>query len=123
AMRWNVYRLLLHMKSRLGDEQLLMRYEDIMREPASSLTTILEFAGEPVEPENLAFAQNGTVRLRENHTPVGNRMRFITGELPLRIDDEWRDSLPRRQRSAVTLLTKPLLRRYGYANASEPSLT
>jgi hypothetical protein len=123
AIRWNVYHLLFHAKSRLGDRQLLMRYEDIMENPTRHLAEMLEFVGEPVDPGALAFAENGTVHLHANHTPVGNRMRFVTGQLPLAVDDEWRGALTRRQRSVVTVLTAPLLRRYGYVGRSQPLLT
>jgi len=114
ALRWNVYHLIFHLQHRLGDEQLLVRYEDVVREPAGALRAILAFADEPVDDAALAFAEAGSVLLGGNHTPVGNRMRFATGLLPLRADEEWRAGLSRAQRRAVTVLTAPLMHLYGY---------
>jgi hypothetical protein len=38
-----------------------------------------------------------------------------SGPLRLRLDDAWRAGMPARDRRLVTLLTFPLLARYGYA--------
>ena len=42
-------------------------------------------------------------------------MRFTTGRIRIRRDEQWRAALPPGQRRAVTALTLPLLARYGYA--------
>jgi hypothetical protein len=56
----------------------------------------------------------GSVRLVADHTAVGNDMRFHTGDVRLRVDDQWRRALPAGQRRMVTLLTWPFLRHYRY---------
>jgi hypothetical protein len=43
-------------------------------------------------------------------------MRFGAGPLELRIDDAWTHGLEPRQRRTVSLLTGPLLARYGYSD-------
>lgn len=55
-----------------------------------------------------------TVELGLDHTVSGNRNRFETGEVAIRLDDAWRRGLSPRRRAVVTALTLPLLRRYGY---------
>jgi hypothetical protein len=51
------------------------------------------------------------------HTASGNPMRFATGRIPIRLDDEWRTRMTAAHRGAVTLLTLPLLAHYGYLTA------
>jgi len=50
-----------------------------------------------------------------NHTVAGNPMRFRVGTIRLTVDDAWRSELPAARRRLVSLLTRPLLVRYGYA--------
>jgi hypothetical protein len=49
-------------------------------------------------------------------------MRFTVGPLTLRRDDDWRDHLPRGPRWLVTLLTLPMLARYGYLGRPKRTL-
>lgn len=42
-------------------------------------------------------------------------MRFRTGTLAIKLDDQWRRDMPRRDVLAVTLLAWPLLTAYDYA--------
>jgi len=49
------------------------------------------------------------------HTVAGNPVRMRSGPLKLRVDDAWRAAMPAADRRLVTLLTFPLLARYGYA--------
>jgi hypothetical protein len=44
----------------------------------------------------------------------GNPMRFDTGDVPLRLDDQWLRGMSRLDWTVVTALTLPRLRRYGY---------
>jgi hypothetical protein len=43
-------------------------------------------------------------------------MRFATGELAIRADEEWRAKMDAGDRRTVSTLTGPLLRRYGYSS-------
>jgi hypothetical protein len=49
------------------------------------------------------------------HTVAGNPVRMQSGPVTLRVDDAWRGAMSARDRRLVTLLTFPLLARYGYA--------
>jgi hypothetical protein len=89
-----------------------VRYEDLVRELPTNLGLILSFAG--LEDPRLSFVSDGHVTLRPNHSVDGNPMRFATGELPIRADEEWRTKMDERDRRTVSTLTAPLLRRYGY---------
>ncbi len=46
-------------------------------------------------------------------------MRFSAGKTPLRLDEQWRTELPGGDRRLVTMLTAPMLRRYGYIGKPE----
>ena len=74
---------------------------------------ILDFAGRRRTPGDLAFVGEGSVTFGMGHTVSGNPMRFSTGAVPLRPDEEWRTRMPRRQRMLVTAMTGVGLARYG----------
>lgn len=91
---------------------LLLRYEDFVDDPSTSVRRIGEVAAVDLDPGGVV--EGRTVRRSVNHTVAGNPARFGEGLIELRPDDEWREGLPRHQRWAVTAMTAPLLGRYGY---------
>jgi hypothetical protein len=110
--RWYSYNARMPSVGKLGVPYLLMRYEDLVGDPRPSLERILDHAGS--RADGLTFIGPGNILLHENHTVYGNRLRFSTGELPLRVDDAWRQGLSVFGRAWITAMTFPLLRRYGY---------
>jgi hypothetical protein len=117
ALHWAEYHLLFHGLSLLDGSQLLVRYEDVVRRPRVELARIAGFLGDPLEERAIDFVEPGAVVLATDHTAVGNDMRFRVGKVALRVDDQWRRDLPAGARRAVTALTWPLLKRYGYLDA------
>jgi len=94
---------------------VVVKYEELVSRPRASLESILDLAGLSVESQDLAFVEGDRVVIRPNHTVFGsNRLRFFSGTLPLRLDDEWRRSMRRRDRLAAVAMTFPLLLRHGY---------
>jgi hypothetical protein len=87
------------------------RYETLIEHPSSELQRIAQgaggdlgaLAGEPVL---------GGEDVGIHHTVSGNRVRFHKGPLELRVDDEWKTSMPPRDRAIVTLMTWPMLFAY-----------
>jgi hypothetical protein len=101
------------LRPRLGARYLRLRYEDLTARPADAVRSISAFLAEPREPP--PFVDGHTVPLSADHTVAGNpRARFRHGPVELRADEEWRSRLPVGPRTAATLVTAPLLRRYGY---------
>ena len=49
-----------------------------------------------------------------SHSVAGNPMRFETGKIPITLDDEWEKNLSGMRRSAVTLMTRKLLKQYNF---------
>jgi hypothetical protein len=114
AFRWVTRNVMMEMLGRMGVPEVRVRYETLIREPKEELARMLERLGDPLQPQDLSFISDGHVSLRPNHTVMGNPMRMDHGPVPLRIDEQWRTSMARRYRGMVTVLTEPLLRRYGY---------
>ena len=89
-----------------------LRYEDFVEEPQRALKNILGMLHE--DSRELAFMGDRGVELEVSHTVSGNPNRFQTGRVWLRPDDEWVHRMRLRDKTLVTLLTFPLLARYGY---------
>ncbi|MBA2441907.1 MAG: sulfotransferase [Rubrobacter sp.] len=95
---------------------LRLRYEDFVRSPRESFQRILRLLGE--EGAEVPMEGERGVKLGVSHTVSGNPNRFDTGTVELRPDREWTERMEPRDRLAVTALTFPLLRRYGYPAGS-----
>jgi Sulfotransferase domain len=89
-----------------------LRYEDFVEEPQRALKNILGMLHE--DSRELAFMDDRGVELGVSHTVSGNPNRFQTGRVWLRLDNEWVYRMRLRDKTLVTLLTFPLLTRYGY---------
>lgn len=110
--RWNVDNVLFDLLRLLGARVALLRYEDLVAEPAATLAQAAVHAGLP--PHVQGSLRGNRLQLQAGHTVAGNPMRFKTGELVLRRDDAWRERYPARRRRIVTALTLPLRARFGY---------
>lgn len=94
---------------------LRMRYEDFLADPVTWLYRIGGLLDLPLDSVETSFLQGSTAHLSTPmHSVAGNPLRFGGSDTTLRLDDAWRRSLPRRDRSLVAALTAPLLTAYGY---------
>lgn len=91
---------------------VLVRYEDFVARPRETVAAVTDLVQERNRDD--PFVDDRTIRLRENHTASGNRIRFHQGNITLRRDDEWLDRQSRRDQIVTTAITMPFLRRYGY---------
>jgi hypothetical protein len=89
-----------------------LRYEDFVAEPWRVVGEILDMLDE--DAGQLPFVGERDVELGAGHTVAGNPNRFRSGLVRLQRDDEWVSRMKSRDRTLVTLLTLPLLARYGY---------
>lgn len=92
---------------------LRVRYEDLMEDPVNVVNSIAQLAS--VSSRGITHILPHKAVVPTAHTISGNPMRFVKGDLPLRLDDEWATAMPLSDRRVVTALTWPLLYRYGYA--------
>lgn len=110
---WSVANMLGELVGRhYQSKYMRIRYEDFVAEPESTLLRIADLLGE--DPTRLPTIESRRVRLNGNHGIGGNANRFKTGDTELRIDDVWRKKMRNRDKGWVTLLSLPLLLRYGY---------
>ena len=124
ARWWLAFNALFDVLAVTGVPTMVMRYESLTEHPRAELDRALRFARLPRGGDALGFvddpgrspagAEPGTVRLGPAHTVAGNPMRFATGRVELRADEAWRTELAPVDERTVTMLTRPLLRRYGY---------
>jgi hypothetical protein len=115
ASKWVAFDAGLRAMSRTGVPYTEVTYEALLAEPRRVLIELQQFADLDTDVD--ISIVDGHVQLSEHHMFSGNPMRASNGRIPLCVDDEWRDRLPPRQFAAVTALTWPLLRRYGYSLA------
>ncbi len=106
---WNVLAAALWRAPRRG---LRMHYEDFAQRPQDTLAQVARFIG--ADAGALPFTGPATVRLRPTHSAAGNPDRQQRGEVRLRPDNEWVESMPVWQKAAVSALTVPGLALFGY---------
>ena len=90
----------------------LVRYEDFVRDPGSTVRRLARLAG--ADGDGLPYLEGGRVTLQPNHNLAGNPNRFQSGTVEIRLDDAWRRDLPARERALAVALTWPILLRHGY---------
>lgn len=113
AMQWNARNSAAELWLRQNaSKYMTLRYEDFVQKPKASVISILEFMGE--KNGNLPFISDQRVALASNHSVFGNVVRFQTGNVQIKMDSEWQNKMSSFHKTAVTLLTLPLLFRYGY---------
>jgi len=116
AILWNVRNLSAELFwGRDPRRYLLLRYEDFIRHPRDSTVHVLKALG--CNPDTLPFISDSTVSLSINHSIWGNPVRHHTGQVELKLDDEWRSMFDKKKKLIVDLLTIPWLYRYDYLSS------
>jgi hypothetical protein len=90
-----------------------LRYEDFVRAPRTTLERLGQEIG--VDGSSLPFLDATTLHMEVNHGVAGSGSRFKVGDVKLVPDEEWRRQMSKRDLMLATVLTAPLLRRYGYS--------
>lgn len=101
-------------RENLPEEQwITVRYEDLVRDPESVLTTLMRFLGEEFAPEQLGFHASG----QNWRTDARNEARL---RKPISADSigRWREALSAREVRMIEAETGAMLARLGY----EPSV-
>lgn len=112
ALTWVRHNVVVDGLRPLGVPTMRMRYEDWAISPDRALRRVTDFLGLPARANPHVGAD--WVQMPAAHTCSGNPMRFQTGRVQVRRDDEWQRLLPGRHRRLVTAMTGPLLATYGY---------
>jgi hypothetical protein len=113
---WVFYNLSFDILRAMRVPELRVYYESLVRMPRDVVARIARFAGLPDDDASLAHIDGSEVTIEgPEHALGGNPARFGDGStLMLRADQAWKERMPPAQRRAVTVMTSPLLARYGY---------
>jgi hypothetical protein len=115
AIVWLGKNLLCQLLGMVDSRVLSMRYEAFVENPRQEIERVLAHLGEDSKQYDLAFIRpNNSLYIQLGHTVAGNRVRMKAGPLSLRLDNEWYGKMSARDRRLVTILSWPLLARYGY---------
>ncbi len=99
------------MKSEINLSDLLfLRYEDIVSDPSSQISRIENFI--KIDTKDLVDLVEANADFNPGHGVAGNRMRR-KGSIHLNKDEEWKTKSPIKIK-LLSLLTLPLLKKYGY---------
>jgi hypothetical protein len=112
GLLWTAHNAAFGLLGAIGVPVLRLRYEDVLAEPMAAMARLRTLA--ELAPAAGGFLTDDGIHLGVDHTVAGNPMRFRTGHVRLRADDEWRTELPARHRHWVAALTLPLRMRYRY---------
>lgn len=121
AVLWDAHNIAFAALRRSGVPVWRLHYERLMNDPVAAANSLAEFIGVPGQRIE-EFLTRDTLTIGPAHQIAGNHMRFQTGAISLRRDDEWRARLPTRDRRLVTAITAPLMQRYGYFNPDGDAL-
>lgn len=111
SFRWVTRNLSFDLSRQSPETYQRIRYEDFMYNPRQVLTRIVNRLG--IE-EKLDFLNKGEFTKPVMHSVSGNAIRFDTGNVTLKPDEEWKHNISLINKSLTTLLTAPLLWKYNY---------
>lgn len=112
--RWNSENVLVAMLDSIGAPYKRLRYEDFAHDPQSGLDVIWDLLGltQYKLQDLLDRYQHDD---KPNYSVSGNPIRFgERKEIKIRLDEEWQENMPFRQKLFMTLGTLPLLLWYRY---------
>jgi sulfotransferase family protein len=112
AGRWSVRNILAHRLQRTSKQYAFLRYEDLVINPQASLSKLLTDL--ELQTTSLDFLDGFRASLKTSHTVSGNPMRFERKEIKIQADTQWQNDMVKSHRWLVTLVTWPLLLKYGY---------
>ncbi|OLT23237.1 hypothetical protein BJF79_02215 [Actinomadura sp. CNU-125] len=112
TLHWTGFNLAAEAVGRAHREDSLhMPYEAMAAGPRAAVDAVLALLGH-AGPNPVGADK--TVELGGNHTVTGNPNRFARGRTVIEEDRRWRAGPPGPRHAAATLLSLPLLHRYGY---------
>jgi len=114
GLYWSVWnRAIERITAVHGIPRLLVRYEDFVANPRSTMEEIATWTG--IADRQMPFVSENQVKLGPNHAVSGNAIRFDQGDIRISPDDGWSREMSRRARIAAWASSWPTRRRYGYA--------
>lgn len=117
ALRWSSLQKLTERLRDTSKQNALLRYEDLVSDPQTGLLGVFTDLG--IEQPSLDFIDGFHASLKPSHTVSGNPVRFTNKEIKIKPDVEWQHAMAIHQKWLVTLITWPLLLKYGYFQKDE----
>lgn len=112
SLLWVVRNLLTELLlSKDPKRYLRVSYSDFANEPKKTADQILEFIDEP--QSKTPFISEKEVLLEGNHSVWGNPSRFNKGHVQIKPDLEWTTKLGKADKFISTIVSLPLLPKYG----------
>lgn len=103
----------LKVKKAVGDDRyLLVNYDELIQNNRKALQKISDFTGVDLHDVIQTLENGGT--LDPEHTVAGSRIRMKKG-IRLQHDDGWRREMPWIPKFVTTILTLPLLQKFGFS--------
>lgn len=105
SVMWILFNYLI---KRLGgllgkSRYMIVSYENFSKDPYGNILGILKFMG---SSENVSFFKDShSVLLKQNHSVSGNPMRFKSGLVTIRSDEQWKTSMGKFDKLLVSLIT------------------
>jgi Sulfotransferase family len=126
AIKWNTVNLIFSVARGRPhrNSYASIRYEDFAANPDQALAEVLKKLdlNSPVTTASGVAGGSTLQRSTLQHSVSGNPVRFEESRLSkIKVDDEWKRSMPRMMRTVVTMLSFPLLVAYGYLPARSES--
>jgi hypothetical protein len=109
---WNIGAEVLGHSVQKPHRYVQLKYESFIERPLETLECIMDIVGLDVDPASVV--RDNVVTIKSGHTIAGNPVRF-QDSMRLRLDTEWKKAMPVSTRILTSVLTWPLLRRYGYS--------
>jgi len=114
SMCWLLVNILSGCIGRGMDNYKRIRYEDLIKRPKSVLSDIFSFLTIDNKVDKIMI-EDDTAYLGTNHTVAGNPVRFRTGKMKLKLDEEWKTKMKNSDKFLVSLLTFPVLKYFNYS--------
>jgi hypothetical protein len=113
ATAWKFVNIVSEQLNKESKKYMRLKYEDMFKDIKATINKIGNFL--ELESINFDFIKsNNIVKLHSNHTTSGNPMRFKSGNIKLRIDDEWKENLSLKDKKIVEFICKKEMEKYGY---------
>lgn len=110
ALAWTLFNSLMQLLGSITGRYFRIRYEDIVMDPEQASSKLLDWAGlDSSVPGKASTVHNGS----SEHELSGNPMRFKS-DFTITPDVQWLDSMAPRDKTVTTIISAPLLVRYGY---------
>ena len=122
SLQWTLWNLFgAVMKTRCHDKYLRLQYEELARDPAAAIATVLHWIGEAPSSQPIIGPHN-QIELGVTHSVWGNPNRHVRGRVEIVPDEEWRKSMARSDYIQATVPALPLLWVFGYRMARRPQV-